>query len=94
MDKRRISGIIVTAIGAALTLMALYAASELSGVEGIVHGFNHFFSKNPVGGFLGGELNKQTSAYEALITGCFWTGIALFIIGIIMIVVYRKKRSR
>lgn len=88
------SGIVIAAIGAVLTLVALYGASELYGIANLAHGFNYFFSKNPVGGFLGSEIGSRVSAYEALVTGCFWTGIALFIIGLVAIFVYRKKRSR
>ena len=92
MKNRRVIGIIVSLIGITLTAVALYAASYISGIKGLFHTLSIFSGHNPVSGFIGGEINKQTSAYDSLIAGSFWVGILLLVIGIVTVIISKKKK--
>lgn len=94
MKKRKVTAMAISGIGAVLSLLALYAASYVAGIKGALSSFTRVFSDNKVGGFLSGEMNRQASAYDGLIVGCFWSGIAIFIAGLVMIIMNRKNKGR
>jgi hypothetical protein len=92
MKKGKTLGIIIGVIGASLTILSIYAANYLSGVKGKISGISNMFGGNKVVGFLGGAANKKISAYDNLITGCFWIGILLLVVGIIIFFLKRKSK--
>ena len=92
MKNRKIIGMIVSLIGITLSAVAIYAASYISGIKGLFHTLSIFSCHNPVSGFIGGEINKQTSAYDSLIAGSFWVGLLLLIAGVVTVIVSQKKK--
>jgi hypothetical protein len=92
MKNRKIIGMIVTLIGITLSAVAIYAASYISGIKGLFHTLSIFSGHNPVSGFIGGEINKQTSAYDSLIAGSFWVGLLLLIVGLVTVITSQKKK--
>jgi hypothetical protein len=92
MKNRKIIGMIVSLIGITLSALAIYAASYISGIKGLFHTLSIFSGHNPVSGFIGGEINKQTSAYDSLIAGSFWVGLLLLIAGVVTVIVSQKKK--
>ena len=92
MNNRKIIGMTVALIGLTLSAVALYAASYISGIKGLFHTLSIFTGHNPVSGFIGGEVNKQTSAYDSLITGSFWIGLLLLIGGVTIVILSKKKK--
>jgi len=92
MKNRKIIGVIVTLIGITLSAVAIYAASYISGIKGLFHTLSIFSGHNPVSGFIGGEINKQTSAYDSLIAGSFWVGLLLLIVGLVTVITSQKKK--
>jgi len=93
MKNRKIIGMIVSLIGITLSAVAIYAASYISGIKGLFHTLSIFSGHNPVSGFIGGEINKQTSAYDSLIAGSFWVGLLLLIGGLVTVIISQKKKS-
>jgi hypothetical protein len=92
MKNRKIIGMIVTLIGITLSAVAIYAASYISGIKGLFHTLSIFSGHNPVSGFIGGEINKQTSAYDSLIAGSFWVGLLLLFVGLVTVITSEKKK--
>ena len=93
MNKQKMIGMITTCIGACLTGIAVYASNYIKGIKGHISGISSNTPKNPISGFLAGEMHKKASAYDYLVTGSFWTGILIFLTG--LLIFYRfKKRSK
>jgi hypothetical protein len=92
MKKPKLLALAATVIGAILSSIALYAGNYLSGIKGTISGIGHMVGKSKVGSFLGGEASKKLSAYDTLIQGCFWVGIVLIILGLISLMILRRRK--
>ncbi|NDD58927.1 MAG: hypothetical protein EBZ47_06735 [Chlamydiae bacterium] len=92
MKKIRAKGIIVALFGASITSLSVYASNYLKGIQGFYKGISSIFSKSPFSGFLGGQFKDHLYSWDALIRGCFWTGIAIFILGSLMITLGKANR--
>jgi hypothetical protein len=92
MLKTKNVGLVTSVIGAVLSAVALYAGNYLSGIKGTLSGIGHMVGESKVGSFLGGEASKKIASYELLIKGCFWAGVALIIIGLVIVIKARKRK--
>ncbi|MBM3207448.1 MAG: hypothetical protein FJZ57_02425 [Chlamydiae bacterium] len=93
MYNKKTYSIFIGLSGLTLVALSIYAKNYIRGFKGIINGFTSFFKDNPVGHFLGGEINKKASAYDTLITGSFWAGLILFFLGAVMFWINIKKKK-
>ena len=93
MYKNKLYSIFTGLSGITLVALSIYAKNYIRGFKGIINSFTSFFKDNPVGHFLGGEINKKASAYDNLITGSFWAGIILFFLGAVMLWINIKRKK-
>ena len=92
MKKPKTIATSITILGVILSACALYAGNYLSGIKGTLSGIGHMVGKSKVGSFLGGEASRKISSYETLIQGCFWSGVILIIVGIVLFILFRKRK--
>ena len=52
MNRNQAIGLIISILGIVLTILAIYAAKTLRGLEGFLQGFHSFFIDHPINKFL------------------------------------------
>ena len=94
MKDRRILALVVGTLGIAFSGFSVYAANYLAGIKGKIVTFDKLTGDNSVGNFLGDAATKKVDSYGGLIAGCFWLGIVLILVGVIMFIIFNKKKKR
>lgn len=91
MNKKQILGIVITAVGLALTAFAINGMRQLSSAEQVFGEAKQMLSSHPIGKRVGSSLQDELDIAGKKVKFAFYGGILLVVAGAATFFVYRKR---
>lgn len=97
-NVKQIGGLILAVIGFILIIYAVHNIHQFSEANGFGNDVKNFFTHNPwwnpIIKFFGGTPQQKVTAYNPAVLACMIIGIVCVIAGLVLTVVFRKKKKR
>jgi uncharacterized membrane protein YidH (DUF202 family) len=97
IQLQEIGGIILFVFGALLIALAIHAMKKISEAKNFSHNVSNFFHHNPTWNpiikFFGGKAQEKISENYTPATMVMIGGIVLVVVGIVIFVYYRRRKS-
>ena len=91
MNTKQVFGIIAILVGVALIMFSRYEQGRVSDAKKDIHTGTSLLPKNPIEEVVTGSLEKKASQYDTPLQIFFIGGIALVVLGLGVLVVFRRR---